>query len=127
MTLLGNGTLNLWTQSVSAAAYPGKICVWLFERHSNAHGAPVDTPAIDPAHREPHLLHVLRDHLADRLDRAPHPLRASPLGNLGPNSRLGLAIQVEKAGTSGGGMQFLYDEPSFDSRLELKTQSVLPF
>ena len=44
------------------------------------------------------------------------------LSVLGPNSRLGFAIQVEKAGTSGGGMQFLYDEPSFDSRLELKTQ-----
>ena len=49
------------------------------------------------------------------------------LGNLTANSQLGLAIQVEKAGTSGGGMQFLYDEPSFDSRLEVKSSSTLPF
>ena len=46
---------------------------------------------------------------------------------LGPNSRLGLAVQVERAGTSGGGLQFMYDEPSFDSRLEVNTPSTLPF
>ena len=50
--------------------------------------------------------------------------------HLVPGSRLGLAIAVEKAGTGVGtaetGLQFHYDEPSFDSRLEVKTHSDLP-
>jgi hypothetical protein len=125
VTLLGNGTLDLWTQSISAAAYSGKICFWLFERHLNAQGAPVDTPAVDPATNLTYFTYSATTWPTGWTEL--HiPFRFN-LSVLGPNSRLGFAIQVEKAGTSGGGMQFLYDEPSFDSRLELTTQSVLPF
>jgi hypothetical protein len=49
------------------------------------------------------------------------------LNPLVPNSRLGVAVQVERAGTAGGGLQFIYDEPSYESRLEVKTDSLLPF
>jgi hypothetical protein len=42
-------------------------------------------------------------------------------------ARLGLAIGVEGQGTSPNtGLQFMYDAPTFDSRLEVKTHSVLP-
>ena len=42
-------------------------------------------------------------------------------------SRLGLAFAVERQGTSqGSGLQFVYDHPSFDSRLQVDTKSLLP-
>jgi hypothetical protein len=47
--------------------------------------------------------------------------------SLSANSQLGMGLQVERAGTSGGGLQFMYDEPSFDSRLVVNTTSPLPF
>jgi hypothetical protein len=130
VTLSGTGTLDLWSQSISAATYTGNICFWIFERHLNALGVPVDTPAVNSG-----------------LSGSPTYFTYSPPGgvwpqgwtelhiplqfnlgvNLGPNSQLGLALQVERAGTSGGGLQFMYDEPSFDSRLVVNTTSLLPF
>jgi hypothetical protein len=125
VSLLGNGTLDLWTQSINAASYTGKICFWLYERHLNASGAPVDTPATNTATNANYFTYSANTWPTGWTEL--HiPFKFS-LPALGANSRLGLAIQVEKAGTGGGGMQFLYDEPSFDTRLEVTTQSVLPF
>jgi hypothetical protein len=35
--------------------------------------------------------------------------------------RLGLAITVDNQGTSGSGLEFMYDHPDYDSRLEVDT------
>jgi hypothetical protein len=43
---------------------------------------------------------------------------------LAPGSRLGLALSVDDG--SGSGIQVLYDEPSFDSRIQLDTTGTLP-
>jgi hypothetical protein len=41
--------------------------------------------------------------------------------------RVGLAVGVERQGTlDGSGLQFEYDHPSFDSRIEVDTHSLLP-
>ena len=46
---------------------------------------------------------------------------------LRPSSRLGLAVAIEKQGTpSSSGLQFMYDHPSFDSRLSVDTHSLVP-
>jgi type II secretory pathway pseudopilin PulG len=137
VVLQQHGTLDLWTQSINAASYGGKICVWLFERHLNVLGVPVDTPAINldtggscsATNRAPCLTYTTfsQGTWPTSWTELHIPLHFDLGLNLGPNSQLGLAIQVEKAGTSGGGMQFMYDEPSFDSRLELKSTSLLPF
>jgi hypothetical protein len=37
-----------------------------------------------------------------------------------------VAISVERSGTDGDGLEFMYDHPSFDSRLQVKTSSALP-
>jgi hypothetical protein len=48
-------------------------------------------------------------------------------GSILEGERLGLAISVEKNGTNpGDGLEFMYDHPSFDSRLQIKTTSILP-
>jgi Tfp pilus assembly protein PilV len=137
VVLQQHGTLDLWTQSINGASYGGKICVWLFERHINALGVPVDTPAVNldtgsgctATNRSPCLTYTTYSQSTwpTSWTELHIPLHFDLGVTLGAQSQLGLAIQVEKAGTSGGGMQFMYDEPSFDSRLELKSTSALPF
>jgi hypothetical protein len=127
VALSGIGALNLWTQSINGASYSGKICVWLFERHLNVLGVPVDTPAVNLDGGNVTYFTYAQNPWPTGWTEIHIPLHFSLSLNLGPNSRLGVAIQVEKAGTSGGGMQFLYDEPSFDSRLQVNTSSALPF
>ena len=128
----GEATLNLWTQTVGAASYPGEICVWLFVREANLLGVPVDTPAVN---LDPPLTNAT--YFSYRESQWPTSWTEITLSmnflldaHLLPGSRLGLAIAVEKEGTGVGetetGLQFHYDEPSFDSRLEVKTHSDLP-
>jgi hypothetical protein len=128
ITLDGTGTLNLWSQTVNNQTYAGKICVWLFERHLNASGAPVDTPAsnADVSGATVFTYSPPGGVWPSTWTEVHIPLHFT-LNVLTPDSRLGLAIQVEQSGTSGGGLQFMYDEPSFDSRLEVSSTSTLPF
>jgi hypothetical protein len=126
VALSGTGTLDLWTQSINAASYPGKICFWLFERHLNVFGVPVDTPAVNLSTNLTYFTYS-QSTWPTGWTELHIPLSFSLSLNLSANSQLGLALQVEKAGTGGGGMQFLYDEPSFDSRLQVNTTSALPF
>ena len=126
--LNGEGTLNLWTQTVNGAVHPGKICVWLFVRQTNILGVPVDTPAVNltpPLVNLTYFTHE-RSQWPTSWTEISIPLRFMLNAHLLPNTRLGLAISVERSGTPGQGLQFMYDEPSFDSRLELKTHSLLP-
>jgi hypothetical protein len=129
VTLDGSGNLNLWTQSVSAATYTGKICFWLFERHLDARGAPVDTPAANvDLGNLPYFTYSPPGGVWPTTWTELHiPLHFTFPLNLSANSQLGMGLQVEQSGTSGGGMQFMYDEPSFDSRLVVNTTSTLPF
>ena len=125
----GRGTLDLWTQSINGATYTGKICIWLFERHLNALGVPVDTPAVnlDLSNLTYFTYQPAGGVWPQTWTELHIPLHFNLGVNLSPTSRLGLAIQVERSGTSGGGLQFMYDEPSFDSRLEVTTTGLLPF
>ena len=45
---------------------------------------------------------------------------------LPPGYQLGLALSLD-APNVGGGLQFAYDAPSFDSRLQIQTTGSLPF
>jgi hypothetical protein len=128
----GDGTLNLWTQTVGGASYPGRICVWLFVRQLNLDGVPVDTPAVnlDPSQAGATYFTFEQDQWPTSWTEITIPMSFDLDAHLLPGGRLGLAIGVERGGTGVGeqetGLQFHYDEPSFDSRLELETHSVLP-
>jgi hypothetical protein len=43
------------------------------------------------------------------------------------NSRIGLALMVKKGGTTGQGLEFMYDAVGYESRLELTTNKILSF
>jgi hypothetical protein len=125
VTLDGTGTLRLRTQSVNGVSYSGKICVWLFERHLDPQGIPIQTPAVNLDLGNLPYFTYSQSPWPTTWTEAEIPLHFNAV-TLGPDSRLGLAIQVERQGTAGGGLEFMYDEPTFDSRVELKTQSDLP-
>jgi Tfp pilus assembly protein PilV len=141
--LNGTGSLNLWTRTVGGASYNGAICVWLFRRTLNAFNVPVDTPLPNLFQSSPSGSCVQPGSLlgtvlsfkcvknpwpSDKWTEVNIPLSFTVDTQLLSGSRLGLAIAVERAGTpNGGGLQFIYDEPSYESRLEVKTTSQLPF
>jgi hypothetical protein len=128
VALEGHGVLNIWTRTVGDVPYAGRICVWLFQRQLNVLGVPIDTPAVnlDLAGNPTYFQGSDPSWASGQWAEFNVPLHFT-LNPLVPNSRLGVAIQVERAGTAGGGLQFIYDEPSYESRLEVKTTSLLPF
>jgi type II secretory pathway pseudopilin PulG len=142
VALNGSGSLNLWTRTIGGASYAGRICVWLFQRQLSG-GVLVDTPAVNlwssinpPPSGSCDELDTNLTYFrctrspwpSDKWTEVNIPLSFTVNFQLAPQSRLGLAVAVEQAGTPiGGGLQFIYDEPSYESRLEVKTTSQLPF
>jgi hypothetical protein len=139
ISLTGKATLDLWTQSVNQVSYSGNVCIWLFARTPGANGAPADTTVTTVSGSMNATAPLSCSGFGSYYQCAETPWPTGwtelhiPLNfnsgvTLGPSTRFGLAIQVERAGTSGGGMNFLYDEPTFDSRLQVNTTtSQLPF
>jgi Tfp pilus assembly protein PilV len=124
--LNGEGTLNLWTRAVGSSNYSGRICIWLFQRTVDGSGVTTDTPAGNTdAPGQFSFQYSQSRWPKPKWEELAIPLHFS-LAALAPGSQLGLAIQVERLGTNGGGLQFFYDEPSYDSRLEVKSASALP-
>ncbi|MDQ3759951.1 MAG: hypothetical protein M3331_08435, partial [Actinomycetota bacterium] len=130
LLLDGEATLSLWTRTLNGAEHPGRICVFLFARKLDLLGNPVDVPMANKAipdatwfpHEESSWPRANWTELSVPMDF----LYAAP--SLLPGERLGLAISVEKGGTNpGDGLEFMYDHPSFDSRLQVKTSSTPPF
>jgi hypothetical protein len=124
----GTGTFNLWTQSVNAASYAGKVCVWLFVQTVDSGGNTVRTAAVDtvnPVAGTPYFTYQ-QGTWPTGWAELHIPLAFSLGAHLAAGSRLGLIVGVDRDGTGSDGLQILYDEPSFDSRLEVKTHSAVP-
>jgi type II secretory pathway pseudopilin PulG len=123
----GTGTLNFWTQTVNQQPYQGAICVWLFIRSS----AGTDEAALNTAPPTQGLSYFPFSQTSwpTTWTEINVPLSFT-LGTVQAGDQLGVALAVERSGTGTGdgtqGLQFLYDEPSFDSRIELKTHSSVP-
>jgi hypothetical protein len=130
-----DATLELWTKTINGASYPGRICIWVFKRFVglNLLGQTinVDIPAVN---LDPPLINV--GHF--EFQRNPWPQQWTELSvpmhfiwaadalnvlnglNLTAEPRLGLAISVERATTGAAGLEFMYDHPDFESRLEVQ-------
>jgi type II secretory pathway pseudopilin PulG len=129
LLLDGEATLSLWTRTLNGGAHPGRICVFLYARKTNLLGVPVDvlmanqdiTDALWFPHEEETWPRTNWTELHIDMNFA------YAAGSILEGERLGLAISVEKNGTNpGDGLEFMYDHPSFDSRLQIKTSSILP-
>lgn len=123
--LTGDVTFNLWTQSIEHGVYAAEICIWLFVREEGE-----DTALVQPLESLPYTAHAESTWPSSGWTEIAVPLELQAPGEGGgeialpPGSRLGLALSVDDG--SGSGVQTLYDEPSFDSRLHLDTTGTLP-
>jgi hypothetical protein len=146
------GTLDLFTRTADGAgSVSGKVCFWVFKRVKlvglNLLGLSVtywvDIPGVITSNSS--LLYgqktlafwpsdwtevsmpfnVTFVNVADYLGSLNLGLLGLLNLNVSGNPRLGLALQVEKANTTGDGLQFMYDHPNFASRLELQTPSCI--
>ena len=127
----GTATLKLWTRTINDVTLPGRICVFLFTRESLVSGGEADVLIRNSQTNDPYFIY----------DDPTWP-PSSPTGGwveitlpmqfeagtrVFPGQRLGVAIQVEGGGTNPGeALQFMYDHPSFDTRLEVRTSTPLP-
>lgn len=127
--LTGNGTLSLWTRTISGAVYPGRVCAWLFVR-TYGEGTVTNTMAVNLGPPlSSHFEHFAQSWPNEFGDEVTVPLSfgyaeeggALPLP---AGSRLGLALSVGDDTPSG--LQFLYDRASFESVLQLQTAGARP-
>ena len=148
--LTGDGSLELWTRTINGAATPGSICVTLFIRQVvdvPVANEPLESPTEVPLeldlplvstappgslthfrftmanwHRHWTEISVPLDFRGIDSDGATVPLQLSP------GSRIGMSLIVPRQGTNpGAGLEFMFDHPSFDSRLELDTNEIVGF
>lgn len=124
LAITGKGELSLWSQSIEHGVYPVTICVWLFVRENGT-----DTALTQTLESLPYTTYSQATWPSVGWTEVIVPLNFSPaVGGeipLPQGSRVGLALSV-KAGEKTSGIQILYDEPSFDSRLSLDTTGTLP-
>jgi len=124
----GNGTFSLWSQTVNNVSYAGAICIWLFKRQVNVLGQTTDTPFANLDQGGISYFTYSDSTWPTTWTELSIPFNFPTDIHLLAGERLGVAIAIDPAGTGDGsqGLQFMYDEPSFDTRLELKTPSDLP-
>jgi hypothetical protein len=145
-------TLELYTRTADGAgATSGKVCFWVFKRVKliglNLLGIQityhVDIPAVVTSNGNLLYGHKTLAFWPSDWSRVSIPMNLTfanvtdyigslNLGLLGLTSltvsgqpRLGLALQVEQANTTGSGLQFMYDHPNFASRLEVQTPTCI--
>jgi type II secretory pathway pseudopilin PulG len=138
-----DGTLELWTKAVGGAAYQGDLCVYVFKRitvqqqlNGSTNTFVVDSPAtINLDHPYLDIQRVTWPGIWTKVSTGKIDLKMlsadqilTGLQNSGVegaltavDQRLGLALTVEKQGTTGDALEMMYDHPTFDSRFELDT------
>ena len=124
LALTGEGTLSFWTQSIEGGVYGAAICVWLFVREAGT-----DTALVQPLESLPYTIYSESTWPSSGWTEIGLSLDLEDAEGGGeialpPGSRVGLALSVDDG--SGSGIQTLYDEPSFDNRLQLETTGTLP-
>lgn len=129
LLLTGEGTLSLRTQTWGAVPYTGRICAWIFVRLYSG-DIVADTFAVNlgpPISSD--FSYFAQSWPTDKGSEISIPLNfghaeeggALPLH---PGSRLGLALSV--GADSASALELRYDEPSFDSRIQLTTAGATP-
>jgi hypothetical protein len=129
LLLTGDGTLSLWSRTINGAVYSGRICAWLFVRSQDG-STVTDTFAVNLG--PPLSLHF--SYFAQSWPSTGWTEISLPLGfgyadeggalPLPPGTRLGLALSVDNDTSTA--LQFRYDMPSFDSRIQLATTGAPP-
>lgn len=124
LALTGEARLILRTQSIEHGVYPARLCIWLFVREGST-----DIALTQTFESLPYATYSASPWPSTGWVEIKVPLdfKAAAGGgevSLPKDSRLGLALSVDKS--SGSGVQLLYDEPTFDTLISLATTGTQP-
>lgn len=122
-------TLQFYTESLNHTEAPGKICVYLYKRHET--GSPpvaTDTLLTNTSGSTAYWTYTpskganwpsawTKVRLTMTFNGAPYTI---PAGD-----RLGVAISVERGGTTTDALSFMYDHPVYPARIEVDTSTPL--
>jgi hypothetical protein len=125
LKLAGEATLALWTRTVDATSGPGEICVVLFVRRPLEGGGHEDILFENATGGGEAFVHGQGQWPSDWAEIAVSMEFEHSRPSLGPGERLGVAISGARSATEPG-LEFMYDNPSFDTRLVLKTTGEIP-
>jgi hypothetical protein len=122
LALTGDATMSLRTQTIEHGVYGATICAWLFVRSGGK-----DTVLTQALGSSAYATYSASPWPSTGWDEIKISLNLATSGgaiSLPEGSRLGFALSVDDG--SGSGLQMLYDEPTFDSRISLATTGTLP-
>jgi hypothetical protein len=121
----GEGTLSLWTKTINGAIYEGRFCVWLIVRDAAGTGT---TAAVNQSGTlaGQSYFQYQQPQWPFNWTEISIPLDFTLGSALTDGTRLGIVLTAERTWTGGDGLEILYDEPSFDSRLEVDTDDTVP-
>lgn len=122
LALSGEATLSLRTQTIEHGVYGATICVWLFVRSEGK-----DIALKQALGSSDFATYASSPWPSTGWEEIKLSLELATSGGtitIPEGSRLGLALSVDDG--SGSGIQALYDEPTFDTRLLLGATGTLP-
>ncbi len=122
-------TLDVHTRTVSDVAYKGTLCIFLFIRTETG-SPPVATDTMIANNETGQPYWSFTPEGTGQWYRSQWFELRRTLSFSGPQSipvggRLGLALSVERSGTGGDALVFLYDHPTHRSRIEADTTTPL--
>lgn len=124
-TMVDKVTLEFFTRTLNDESYDGLLCVYLFKRHE-VEGTFTDTLLTDSDTGAPYWTYSPggttwwrekweKVRLTMAFNDSPYTI---PAGD-----RLGVALSVERAQTTGDALAIMYDHPDFATRLEIDTNT----
>jgi Tfp pilus assembly protein PilE len=129
----GTGELDLWTKSINDAVQQGSVCAYLFYRRVIG-SSTIDTPVINLDSGNVTYFHYSQNPWPTTWTEVHIPLHfnlatGGQALQLLTGDELGVAVNVDGSNTGAGGLEFLYDAPTFDSRLQVQVNPgiQLPF
>lgn len=127
--MTGHATLEINSKTINGATQTGKVCVYLFVRTTTDPGGSdpetaTDTRLVDSGTGQPSWAYQPPGNWAQGSWGTYRIGLDFPNTTVAAGKRLGLAVSVDPGG-SPGDLQFIYDNPQFDSRLEIDTTTPL--
>lgn len=124
-TLTGKATLELFTRTIEDLPASGAVCVYLFTRGLDLLGQPEDTLIADAANpANDHFTYSDGSWPSGSWESTKLQMNFAET-TIGIGDRLGLALSIERSGTTPDILQFAYDHVDYESRIEVLTTTPL--
>ncbi len=121
-------TLEFYTRTLNDALYPGRLCVYVFEREESGSPAVAEDTLLTASGTgnaywtyEPEGTDYWPRNFWTRV-RVPLEYENSPR-TIAKGNRLGLALGVDREMTPAEAIPIMYDHPNYPSRLEVETET----